>query len=270
MSVVRDQVAFVTGAAEGLGHAIAHELAGIGMKLALFDNQSEKLAVLADELRATGTDVMPLTVDLADAEASSSAVSEALGHYGTPRLVVHNAAVLRQVSMAEVTFADWRREVAIILQAGFILAKGVWAGMTEQRSGSIVFVSSGSALGGFLSETAYAPGKHGQEGLMRVLALEGHEVNIAVNAITTGAPIDTPMSASHYTSQMKVGIVPPYRLAPAFAYLAGLDAKAATGQHFNAFQISEAMRVAGWDAIVPKPYANCTVTGSNFSPESPT
>jgi NAD(P)-dependent dehydrogenase (short-subunit alcohol dehydrogenase family) len=117
--------------------------------------------------------------------------------------------------------------------------------------GSITFVSSRSALAGFVKETAYTPGKHGQEGLMKVLSLEGKEFDIAVNTVTTGAPIDTPMSASHYTDAMNVGMLHPSALAPAFAYLAGLTAASdATGLRFNAYQLSEAMRgaasVPGW------------------------
>jgi NAD(P)-dependent dehydrogenase (short-subunit alcohol dehydrogenase family) len=97
---------------------------------------------------------------------------------------------------------------------------------------------------GFVKETAYTPGKHGQEGLMRVLAQEGRDFNIAVNTITPGVSIDTPMSASHYTAEMRIGMVHPSRLAPAFVFLSGVDASFATGQRFNAFHLSEAMRSA--------------------------
>jgi NAD(P)-dependent dehydrogenase (short-subunit alcohol dehydrogenase family) len=236
-----DRVVFLTGAAEGLGREVARELAKIGKRLALFDVQAEKLQAVSDEL-ASITEVLPLVVDLADADATQQAVDQALEHYGPPRTLIHDAAVLKEVAMIDVTFENWRREVNIILQAAFILSKAVWPGMVEARKGSILYVSSGSALGGFVKETAYTPGKHGQEGLMRVLALEGREFNIAVNTITTGKPIETPMSHGHYTPEMWVGVVPPARLAPAFAFLAGIDASFATGQRFNAFQMSEAMR----------------------------
>ena len=247
---VRGQVAFLTGAAEGLGHEVAKELARVGMRLALFDVQGAKLAKLADELTSQGTEVLPLVVDLAEAGPTQDAVDRALAHYGTPRALIHNAALLRETLFADVTFQNWRREVDIILQAAFILSKAVWPGMVEKHSGSIVFVSSGSALSGFIKETAYTPGKHGQEGLMKVLALAGQESNIAVNTTTTGAPIDTPMSASHYTAEMRIGMVHPSRLAPAFAFLAGIDATFATGQRFNAFQLSEAMQVARQTPVV--------------------
>jgi len=241
---VEGQIAFLTGAAEGLGRAIARELGAAKMRLALFDVQGEKLQGVAAELQAQDVDVLPIVVDLADAGATQSAVDQALQHYGTPRILIHNAAVLREASFADVTFANWRREVDIILQAAFILSKAVWPGMVENHSGSIVYISSGSALQGFVKEAAYTPGKHGQEGLMKVLSLAGKEFNIAVNTATTGAPIDTPMSDSHYTEEMRQGIVDPSRLAPAMVFLAGIDADFATGQRFNAFQISEAMRVA--------------------------
>jgi NAD(P)-dependent dehydrogenase (short-subunit alcohol dehydrogenase family) len=236
-----DRVVFLTGAAEGLGREVAGELAKAGKRLALFDVQAEKLQAVTDEL-ASVTEVLPLVVDLADAEATQQAVDRALDHYGPPRALIHDAAVLKEVAMIDVTFENWRREVNIILQAAFILSQAVWPGMVEARRGSILYVSSGSALSGFVKETAYTPGKHGQEGLMQVLALEGREFNIAVNTITTGKGIDTPMSAGHYTPQMWVGAVHPSRLAPAFAFLAGIDADFATGQRFNAFQMSEAMR----------------------------
>jgi NAD(P)-dependent dehydrogenase (short-subunit alcohol dehydrogenase family) len=236
-----DRVVFLTGAAEGLGREVARELAKAGKHLALFDVQAEKLQAITDEL-ASVTEVLPLVVDLADAAATAEATTRALEHYGPPRALIHDAAVLKEVAMIDVTFENWRREVDIILQAAFILSRAVWPGMVEARRGSILYVSSGSAIGGFVKETAYTPGKHGQEGLMRVLALEGREFNIAVNTITTGRSIDTPMSAGHYTPEMWVGAVHPSRLAPAFAFLAGIDADFATGQRFNAFQMSEAMR----------------------------
>lgn len=241
---IRGRVAFLTGAAEGLGREIAQELAGAGMRLALMDVQGDKLAALADELTGAGADVLPIVVDLADADATLAAAARALEHYGTPRVLIHNAAVLREVSMLDVTFEHWKRECDIIVQGAFLLAKAVWPGMVAAGGGSIVYLSSGSALFGFVKETAYTPGKHAQEGLMKVLALEGREHNIAVNTMSTGRPIDTPMSDSHYTEEMRIGIVPPARLAPAFAFLAGIDAEFATGQRFNAFQVSEAMRIA--------------------------
>src|SRR6185436_6017417 len=107
---------------------------------------------------------------------------------------------------------------------------------------SIVYISSGSGIKGFVKETAYTPGKHAQEGLMKVLSMEGEPFNIAVNTITPGTPINTPMSASHYPDDLRARWRDPAQIAAAFVYLARIDAGHATGLRFDAWQLSEAMR----------------------------
>ncbi|MDA8331551.1 MAG: SDR family NAD(P)-dependent oxidoreductase [Candidatus Dormibacteraeota bacterium] len=238
---IRGQWCFLSGAADGLGNAIARELAARGMNLVLFDVQEGKVASLAHELLALGIQALPVGADLADAAGAQTAVAQAVRQVGAPRALIHDAAVLTPRPFREWTFEGWRRELDIILQGAFVLAKGVWEPMIAQGHGSIVFISSGSALRGFPLESAYTPAKHGQEGLMKVLSIEGAEFNIAVNTATTGAPIDTPMSWGHYTPEMRARMISPSRLAPAFAYLAALDAEQATGLRFDAFQVSEAI-----------------------------
>lgn len=240
MSSLAGKVAFLTGAAQGLGYAIAQAYAAAGLKLALMDVQAERLVQLSDELRAQGADCLPLTVDLSDAAATEAAVQQALEHYGPPRVLVHNAALLVERSMQEVSLAQWQKEVNIILQAAFILSKAVWQPMIDAGGGSIVYLSSGSGIKGFVKEVAYCPAKHGQEGLMKVLAMEGEPFNIAVNTVTPGAPINTPMSASNYSEALKQQWIDPALLTPAFVYLAGVDASQVTGQRLNAWELSQA------------------------------
>ena len=241
--MLRGQAAIVTGAAQGLGYAIAKAYAAEGMRVALMDVRGDILAEVAAELRDLGGDALPITVDLADAEDTQRAVDAALAHYGTPRVLIHNAALLITRSMLEITFAQWQTEINIILQAAFILSKAVWKPMIEAGGGSIVYLSSGSGYKGFIEEVAYNPGKHGIEGLMKCLALEGRPFNIAVNCATPGAPINTPMSDSNYTAAQKLRWVDPARLAPAFLFLAGQDAAGVTGHRVAA-------RADGsWDAI---------------------
>lgn len=239
MVALQGTFAILTGAAQGLGLAIARAYAAQGMKLALMDVQADKLNALADELRVQGADCLPIPVDLANADATQAAVDQALAAYGKPRVLVHNAALLKERSMLEVTFPQWQTEVNIILQAAFLLAKAVWQPMIAADSGSIVFVSSGSGIKGFVKEVAYCPAKHGQEGLMKVLAMEGQPFNIAVNTITPGAPINTPMSAENYSEELKQKWVDPALLAPAFVYLAGIDAHDVTGERLNAWELSQ-------------------------------
>ncbi len=234
ISSLRGQTAVVTGAAQGLGHAIAKAYVSEGMRVALMDVRADILATVADELQAQGGDVLPIAVDLADAQQTQAAIDTAIDHYGAPRVLIHNAALLITRSMLEITLEDWQTEINIILQAAFILSKALWRPMIEAGGGSIVYLSSGSGYKGFVNEVAYNPGKHGIEGLMKCLALEGREFNIAVNAATPGAPIHTPMSAANYTEEQKQRWVNPALLTPAFVFLARQDASGLTGHRVAA------------------------------------
>ena len=240
---LQGQVAVVTGAAQGLGCAIARAYVGEGMKVALLDILDDILQEVAAELKDAGGDALPINVDLSDAGDTQAAIDAVLAQYGTPRVLIHNAALLITRSMLEITLEQWQREINIILQAAFILSKAVWKPMIDAGGGSIVYLSSGSGYKGFIEEVAYNPGKHGIEGLMKCLALEGAEHNIAVNAATPGAPINTPMSDSNYTEAQKKRWVDPALLAPAFVMLAEQDGSGLTGHRVAA-------RADGkWDAI---------------------
>ena len=241
--MLQGQAAIVTGAAQGLGYAISKAYAAEGMRVALLDIRGDLLADVAAEVKQIGGDALPITVDLSDAGETERAVDAALAHFGAPRVLVHNAALLITRSMREITLADWQTEINIILQAAFISSKAVWEPMIDAGGGSIVYLSSGSGYKGFIEEVAYNPGKHGIEGLMKCLALEGKEFNIAVNAASPGAPINTPMSAQNYTEELKQRWVDPALLAPAFVFLARQDAGGLTGHRVAA------RSDGSWDAI---------------------
>ena len=241
--MLQGQAAIVTGAAQGLGYAIAKAYVAEGMKVALMDIRGDILQDVAAEFGDVGGDILPITVDLSDTNDTQAAIDTVLEHYGTPRVLIHNAALLITRSMLEITLEQWRTEINIILQAAFILSKAVWKPMIDAGGGSIIYLSSGSGYKGFIEEVAYNPGKHGIEGLMKCLALEGREFNIAVNCATPGAPINTPMSDSNYTTAQKERWVDPALLAPAFIFLAQQDSSVLTGHRVAA-------RADGtWDAI---------------------
>ncbi len=243
MDNLRGQSAIITGAAQGLGYAIAKAYVHEGMRVALMDIRGDLLETVASEFTAAGGDVLPITVDLSDAAQTQTAVEAALGQYGPPRALIHNAALLITRSMREITLDQWQTEINIILQAAFILSKAVWQPMIDAGGGSIVYLSSGSGYKGFIEEVAYNPGKHGIEGLMKCLALEGKPFNIAVNCATPGAPINTPMSDTNYSEEQKQHWVDPALLTPAFVYLAKQDGSGLSGHRVAA-------RASGkWDAV---------------------
>ncbi len=231
---LRGTFAVVTGAAQGLGYAVSQAYAREGMRIALLDIRGDLLDTLAGELRAKGAEALPVQVDLSDAADTQRAIDAALAWGGTPRILVHNAALLIQRSMLEITLEQWQKETNIILQAGFQLCKAVWKPMIEAGGGSIVLLTSGSGTRGFIKEIAYCPAKHATEGLMKSLALEGKEFNIAVNAVTPGASIHTPMSEQNYDEAGRARWIDPALITEAFVELAQQDASGITGQRIAA------------------------------------
>ncbi len=234
---LRGAVAVVTGAAQGLGAAIVTAYADAGMRVVAMDVQTFS----ANRANVAG-EILPVQVDLSDATDTLRAIESAIQVYGTPRVLVHNAAILDVKPITETSLEGWSRAVNVALQAGFLLSRAVWPGMVG--GGSIVYVSSRSGIEGFEGESAYCPAKHGLEGLMKTLALEGRHVNIAVNTVTPGKPMHTPMSERNYTDELKAQWIDPLRLTPAFLRLALQDARGITGQRLNAWDVSEAERNA--------------------------
>jgi|HubBroStandDraft_5_1064220.scaffolds.fasta_scaffold231877_2 NAD(P)-dependent dehydrogenase (short-subunit alcohol dehydrogenase family) len=236
--------AIVAGNCEDLGYAIADELCQHGCRVALIDQDRQALDDFARQVKDRGGDLTPVVADFASETSVREAAETAIAGLGAPDCFVHNAAVFTERPMADWAFEDWKRETDIVLQAAFVLSKAVWPRLLEARTGSILYVSSGSALAGFALEAAYAPAKHGQEGLMKVLALEGREHNIAVNSVTPGAPIDGPLKGTYSQGELD-RMVKPSVLAPAFRFLGGISPAFSTGSRLNAFQIAQTLAAAG-------------------------
>ena len=245
MEDLRGAFALVTGAAQGLGHAIARAYAAEGLRLALLDVQADKLESLAASLRADGADCTAFPVDLSDAAATDAAITQALARYGTPRIVVHNAAILVYRPFVETTFAIWQTEINVILQTAYQLTAAAWPLMSAAGQGSIVYVSSRSGIEGTPQGSSYSAGKHALEGMMKSLAEEGRAVNIAVNTVTPGMYMHTPMSERNYPEELKSQWVDPLLLTPAFIFLARQDASGTTGQRLSAWEVSEHLRHTG-------------------------
>jgi NAD(P)-dependent dehydrogenase (short-subunit alcohol dehydrogenase family) len=110
----------------------------------------------------------------------------------------------------------------------------------QQRGGGIILlVTSMSGIIGFLNESAYCASKHGLEGFMKCLAMEGEPHNIRVNTVTPGHGMQTPLSEANYTEEEKQRWVDPMLLAPAFVELVTTQL---TGQRLNAWEMSEQIR----------------------------
>ncbi len=221
----------VTGAAQGLGAAIARHCAGQGADVLLMDRDAQGLqATTADCARARA-----VQVDLADADATARAIADLVT--APVDVLVHNAAILKVEPVEAVTLATFQATLNVGLQAGFQLTQALWPAM-RARGGTLIFVSSRSGIEGFHSETAYCAAKHALEGFSKCLAMEGEAHGIASHTITPGMAMHTPMSETNYTPELRAKWVDPIRLAPAFAWLSATPRMALSGQRLNASDLS--------------------------------
>ncbi|MGJ3239914.1 MAG: SDR family NAD(P)-dependent oxidoreductase [Anaerolineae bacterium] len=241
MSNLAGQVAIVTGAAQGLGYAIAKAYAGAHMKVILIDVRADILREVETEIKDNGGECRIIVADLSDIDATQRASAVAFETYGIPRILVHNAAVLRPRPFHDVSLEEWLLTVNVQTQAAFILVKTFWQAMTDVGGGSVVFVSSQSGIKGFADEVPYCTAKHGLEGMMKSLAIEGQSRNIAVNTITPGMYMKTPMSEQNYPDELKDKWVDPMLLTPAFLQLAAMDASQISGERLDAWAMSQAI-----------------------------
>lgn len=227
-------VAVVTGAAQGLGRAVAVALAADGWSVATMDLDASGLATLRKEV---GDALHTWTVDLSDAEATSIAIADVTGQLGRVDYLVHNAAILIEEPFTEMHLARWQATVNVGLQAAFLLTSAWWKDMLHQGHGRVVFVSSRSGIEGFAKETAYCAAKHGLEGFMKSLALESNGTGVAVSTITPGMYMRTPMSERNYPSEAKAKWVEPSVLADAFVHLGADLSERYNGERLNAWEL---------------------------------
>lgn len=224
----------ITGAAQGLGAALARAFCDAGARLVLMDRDAAGLGALAAHTGATA-----IPVDLADAEATQAAIAEMLAEDTRIDTLIHNAAVLVPEPLATLDLAMFRATLDVGIQAGFLLAKAALPWMRD-HGGAMIFVSSQSGIKGFADETAYCAAKHALEGFSKSIALE--EAGLVSCTITPGKAMHTPMSERNYTPEMKAQWVPPDDLAPAFLHIAETRDPAYSGQRLNAWDIAQSLK----------------------------
>jgi len=188
---LRDRVALVTGAARGVGEAVAHALARSGARVAALDRDTEGVEGLVAHLGPSRA--CALTVDLADPDACEATVARVVDRFGRLDILVNNAAILTRVPLEEMTPGYFDAVMAVNLRATLFLARAAFRTMRLTEWGRIVNVASIAArTGGFGDVHAYAASKGGLVTLTRSLARDGARFGVLVNAVLP-ASVDTPM-----------------------------------------------------------------------------
>jgi 3-hydroxybutyrate dehydrogenase len=235
---LHEQTVLITGAAQGLGHALGRAFHNAGATVILLDVNEKGLDALAESLESR---VHTFMVDLADAKATSETVQAITRQHGTIDTLIHNAAILETEPFETMTLERWQQTVNVGIQAAFLLTQGVWQGMKE-TGGCVVFVSSRSGIEGFKDESAYCTAKHGLEGLMKCLALEGEAHGIFAHAVTPGMYMHTLMSERNYTDDLKTKWVDPMLLTPSFLHLATRTDATLSGQRLSSWELSQRLK----------------------------
>jgi NAD(P)-dependent dehydrogenase (short-subunit alcohol dehydrogenase family) len=196
------RVAVVTGAGGGVGRRHALLLASRGAAVVVNDVGGVDDAAgrtlgdapaVVDEITAAGGRAVAAVASIATEDGAAAVVDRARAEFGRVDIVVNNAGILRSCDFAAMTAGLWDEVQAVNVRGAFLVTQAAWRSMQEQGHGRVVFTTSNSGLLGVPGSTAYAASKAALWGLTRVLALEGAEHGIRVNAI---APIAfTGMSA---------------------------------------------------------------------------
>jgi len=186
MRLLEGKTAIVTGAARGIGRAIAEELSAEGANLALCDLQKEWLEETAETVRKAGFQVKNFGVDVSDAGGVTGTVSEVLKVFGKIDILVNNAGITKDALLMRMTEADWDSVISVNLKGSFLFTKAVARAMVKQRSGAIVNIASIIGLIGNAGQCNYAASKAGVMALTKSSAKELASRNVRVNAVAPG------------------------------------------------------------------------------------
>jgi 3-hydroxybutyrate dehydrogenase len=198
--MTQPRAALVTGAASGIGRAIAERLDADGMRVLAVD--------LEPDPDGPGE---PFAADLTTREGNAAAVAAALERFGRLDALVPNAGFQHVAPVAEFPEDTWDAMIALLLTSPFLLARAAWPALRDSGDGRIVAIASAHALVASPYKSAYVSAKHGVLGLVRTLALEGAAEGIVATAVCPGY-VRTPLVEKQLADQAKARGIPEERV----------------------------------------------------------
>lgn len=181
-----DQVALVTGASQGIGRAVAIELACNGARVACVARSADKLQETVSAIVAQGGTAQPFACDVRDKDSVEQTVQAVVDLWGRLDILVNNAGITRDTLMPRMTDEEWDDVIATNLRGAFLFARAVSRHMMRARYGRIINMTSVSGLIGNAGQTNYSASKAGLIGMTRSLSKELASRKITINAVAPG------------------------------------------------------------------------------------
>lgn len=235
---MNEKVAWVTGAGQGIGLAIATELGQRGAKIVVGELDAERGEGAVVQLAERGVEAISVTVDVSDPAATRAAASTAVDRFGRLDALVNNAGFISPGRSENVDPDDWRKMIDVHLSGTFYCCQAAFPSLSL-HGGTIVNIASVTGRLGSPGRASYAAAKTGIEALSRTLAVEWAPQNIRVNAIAPGwvmtAPIRRAIDEGIVDGESMYSRIPlrrlgePHEIAKAVAYLSSDDSSYMTG-----------------------------------------
>jgi len=237
MFSLKDKVAVVTGASQGIGRDTALALSEAGAKVVVAARNEEKLAALAAEIAATGGEALAVKMDVADPEQVKAGFKLAMEKFARLDILVNNAAVTRDGLAMRMKKEDWEAVLRTNLTGAHFCIQQALPTMMKARAGRIINISSVVAQSGNAGQANYVAAKAGLIGLTKAIAIEIASRGVTVNAVAPGF-IETPMTdvlPDKVKEELKTRIPlgrmgSPRDVAVAIVFLASDEAGYITGQ----------------------------------------
>ena len=235
---LKDRVAIVTGAGQGIGAAVAIAYAREGARVAVVDMNAEAAQRVTGEIAAAGGQAIAVACNVAIREQVMAMAAQVTQTWGQVDILVNNAGITRTAMLHKMTQDQWQDVLSVHLSGSFNCLQAVVDGMIERRYGRIIYVTSAAGVLGTVGQINYSAAKAGILGMTKSTAKELARYNITANAIAPGAA--TPMTETirtderfkeKYLDRIPLGRwAEPQEVAPVFVFFASDASSYVTGQ----------------------------------------
>ena len=200
---LENKVAYITGAASGIGREIATMFASEGAHVVIADLNKDAAVAAAAEISASGPSAIGIAVDVTNEEQVEESVKTAVAAFGGVDILISNAGIQIVHPIEEFSFAEWKKMLAIHLDGAFLTTRACVRQMyASGRGGSIIYMGSVHSKEASKLKSAYVAAKHGLIGLAKVVAKEGAAHNVRANVICPGF-VRTPLVDKQIPEQSK-------------------------------------------------------------------